>query len=255
MSWFIYGLRTGTSSEYRYVGLTRQPLSERLYQHRSLSRTKRTPLYNWLAKHIDNVVIESIEDCPEEDFEYLAEAEQFWIVQIRSFGHRLLNLAEGGASGSYGARWTLKPEQVRSGAAHPKYGKKLSPEHAEALRLTRVGHTRSEESRRKQGDSIRGEKHHAYGKPMTDEQKRKISDALRGRKLSNEHRQRMSEARQGISLSDIHKQNIGNAIRGENHHNYGKPAHNRGQPSSSAHTRWHVNKGISKPETCQYCAL
>ncbi|MBK7362782.1 MAG: hypothetical protein IPJ01_10840 [Micavibrio sp.] len=57
---------------------------------------------------------------------------------------------------------SLKGKMV--GDKNPAYGKKLSEETKKKISIKKIGVKRSEESKSKQGDSIRGEKHHNYGK-------------------------------------------------------------------------------------------
>jgi hypothetical protein len=67
------------------------------------------------------------------------------------------------------------------------------------------GKSHSEETKRKIGESQRGEKHHFYGKKHSEETKRKIGKSSKGRIPSEETRKKMSEA-----------------IKGEKHYSYGK---------------------------------
>ena len=67
------------------------------------------------------------------------------------------------------------------------------------------GRKLSEETRLKISDANKGEKHHFYGKKHSEEVRRKMSVAHKGKILSEEHRV-----------------NIGNAFKGENHPFYGK---------------------------------
>lgn len=205
--WVIYGLRLVDDPEYRYIGLTRVGAEQRLARHKSDSRRQTNrAVCTWVAKYLDSIVVDVIEECPEGDLEYLYEAEQFWIVQIRSFGHRLKNHSEGGASGSYGARWTLREDQIRRGSSHPLFGTKVSEAHIAKLADIRRGSKMSAESRAKMSASRSGDRHWAHG----------------GGKFTEEHKQKIS-----ASL--------------------------KGRPSDSAHKRYHLNRGISKPETCKYC--
>lgn len=55
-------------------------------------------------------------------------------------------------------------------------------------------HPHSEATKKKIGDAQRGEKNHAWGKPNTEEQKRKIRKALKNRVFSPLHRIRISIA-------------------------------------------------------------
>ncbi|AGE57666.1 GIY-YIG catalytic domain-containing endonuclease [Acanthocystis turfacea Chlorella virus NTS-1] len=65
----------------------------------------------------------------------------------------------------------------------------------------------SEESRRKMSEAQRGEKSHLYGKPMSDDRKQKIGIAQKGEK-HHYH---------GKTLSDEHKRKLSDANKGENH--------------------------------------
>lgn len=148
-SWSVYGLRLVGSTEYRYVGLTRGNPKERLWRHKNESHNPNVPVSKWAAKHADEVVMDILEEVPIGSDEALAEAEQYWISQIKGFSHNLLNLSEGGDSGSYGARWTLKPEQIRSGNKHPFYGRTHSEAAKQANREKHLGKKMPESARGK----------------------------------------------------------------------------------------------------------
>ena len=154
-----------------------------------------------------------------------------------------------------GARWKLEEDQIRRGENHPFFGKNHTEEAKSTISKKKLGAPRTEESRRKQGDSISGENHWAYGGgKFSDEHRRKLSEAGMGKKMSDEARRKLSEAKKGTKLSEeARKSRKALAPRGVNHHAYGKPAHNKGKPNPSAHIRWHVNKNVSKPETCKFC--
>lgn len=92
--WVIYGLKLVDDPEYRYIGCTRIGAENRLRQHKydaSSHRSKSRYVLNWIAANYYQVVVDVLEECPENDPEYLFEAESYWISQIRSFGHRLTN--------------------------------------------------------------------------------------------------------------------------------------------------------------------
>ena len=55
-------------------------------------------------------------------------------------------------------------------------------------------YTHSEESKRKISESNRGEKHPFYGKHATDETRKKMSEARKGRRFSEEHRRNLSQS-------------------------------------------------------------
>lgn len=81
----------------------------------------------------------------------------------------------------------------------------------------RLLHTknRSEETRRKISEAIKG-------RTMSEEWKRKISEAKRGITKSEETRRKMSEARKGIKLSEEHRRKISVSTSGENNPLFGK---------------------------------
>jgi len=92
-----------------------------------------------------------------------------------------------------------------------------------------LGIKRSEKFRRKLSEAFKGEKNPNYGKPMLEEQKKKLFDVNKGKVVSEKTRHRLSEARKGKKhpnygkhLSEETKQRISEANKGESHPNYGK---------------------------------
>lgn len=82
----------------------------------------------------------------------------------------------------------------------------------------------SDEAKKKIGDANRGkvvseEARHKIseankGKTLSEETKRKLSDAHKGRVVSEETRRRMSEAHKGKKLTEEHRKNIGESRKG-----------------------------------------
>lgn len=60
------------------------------------------------------------------------------------------------------------------------------------------------------------------GYKYTEEVKKKIADALKGKPKSESHRQHLSEARKGMKLSDETRRDISKRMSGENNPMYGK---------------------------------
>lgn len=88
----------------------------------------------------------------------------------------------------------------------------VTPEEYEKARITysqmmtgENNPSKSEETRKKKSEAIKGEKNHNYGKPRSEATRKKISESHKGKILSDETRKRISEAKTG-----------------ENHPNYGK---------------------------------
>jgi hypothetical protein len=75
----------------------------------------------------------------------------------------------------------------------------------------------SEETRKKMSEATKGKNNPNYGKPMSEEQKRKLSEALNGRIISEETRRKISETTKGRS-----KPKHSEAMKGINNPMYGK---------------------------------
>lgn len=105
--------------------------------------------------------------------------------------------------------------------------------------------SKSEETRRKKSESIKGQKNHNYGKPRSESTRKKISEAHKGKVLSNETRQKISQSKIG-----------------ENNPSYGKhrSEETRKRMSESAKTRcteeWRVRyRGKNSPSAKQVIRL
>lgn len=122
----IYGLYCSCHDyEIRYVGLTKNSVMRRLYDHRSAGRTHRnhTRVTRWIAKHGPENIQASILEVGGRD--QLTAMEFSWIAELRAQGKDLLNLTRGG---------TRRPETTGS------WGVKLSPKDVlEIRRLRNLG--------------------------------------------------------------------------------------------------------------------
>ena len=79
-----------------------------------------------------------------------------------------------------------------------------------------------EETKKKMSESRSGEKHHFFGKHLSDETKQKISETKKGKQLSEETKKKLSEAHSGEKhhffgkhLSDETKQKLSEAHKGK----------------------------------------
>lgn len=103
----------------------------------------------------------------------------------------------------------------------------------------------SEETRKKLSEASKGRK---YG-PMSQAQKDMISRRHKGKTISAEQREKQSEMMKGNSFAKGNKvdreivERLAKARVGNKHNN----------PQKANHVRWHVSRGISKPETCIHC--
>lgn len=85
----IYGF-IDEDGDLRYIGKANN-LRERMQKHMYEIGRRRTPVYDWLAKHGEPVMIVLESDC--EDWR---SSEREWIAEARLAGAPLLNLADGG---------------------------------------------------------------------------------------------------------------------------------------------------------------
>lgn len=89
-----------------------------------------------------------------------------------------------------------------------------------------IGYHPNEEERKRRSETQKGEKNPFFGKHLSYEAKRKISEAKKGKSLSEETRRKLSEIRKGKHLSEETRRKISEAKKGkytgENHPMYGK---------------------------------
>ena len=83
--------------------------------------------------------------------------------------------------------------------------------HAEHSRLH--GMNMSEEHRRKISEAMKGKKHG----PMSEEHRIKLSEAEKGRTFSEEHRKKISEALKGRTFTEEWRRNISESCKGRHH--------------------------------------
>lgn len=115
----------------------------------------------------------------------------------------------------------------RKGEANPMYGKTHSVETKAKQSAKRIeyfsnpenvlsgerngmyGKNHSEITRDKMSESHMGELNHNFGKPQSDEVKRKLSEAMSGRNISEEHKNKISAA----NLGKLKPQHMKDALR------------------------------------------
>lgn len=220
----IYGVREVGSSEFRYVGLTTKTITRRKSEHfGSAERGRKTPFADWLRKFPDReaAYFQSLEIVQSEDIADLGKAEERWISRLRGDGHRLLNLNDGGL-GNHGYVWTeeqraaavirhtgRKRTDVPTGPDHPSWGTKRSAESRARMSAQRkgmnagaanpnfgrfgedhpaFGRKLSPETRARLSEQKRGERNPNFGKVMSEADKKKRSDALKGKPMPSSQR-------------------------------------------------------------------
>lgn len=118
--------------------------------------------------------------------------EQFWILfwGRRDLGNGVLVNMTAGGDGIVGA---IRSEETRKKVADALRGKKHSEEHRRKNREAQWGKKRgefSEEHKRRLSEASRGKKH-------PEERRRKNSEAQRGKRLSEETRKKVGDAQRG----------------------------------------------------------
>lgn len=80
----------------------------------------------------------------------------------------------------------------------------------------------SEEHKKKISDKVKGENHPLYGKHHSDETKKKISEAHKGKIISLDVREKISEAHKGKKISEEQRKKMSKRMKGENNPMYCK---------------------------------
>lgn len=94
-------------------------------------------------------------------------------TQNPDFGY---NILEGGSSARHTEETKKKISETHLGPKNPMYGRKHTPEEIENLRI-----------------KFTGENNHRYGKPVSEETKKKISESQKGKRLPEEQKRKISE--------------------------------------------------------------
>lgn len=238
-NWIIYGIRENIAgSAYRYIGYTTKGGPERLRHHINDSRRKKTPVCLWIKSLSNNVVLEPIEACPEGDVTYLLEREIYWIafyreiqgsLQNKKTPDYLKNHQNGGAKGSLGVLLSADhKESIRQGVVDhfkvnghksvyefwvDRYGREEADRmlglHKAKRSIALSGQNNPMYGRSGQDAPCYGrigDKHPMYGTNHSEESKKKISDATKGRPKSTATRVRMSLANHTRSHTEKKKE-------------------------------------------------
>lgn len=147
----IYAFIHPHTCEIRYVGKTQQPV-KRLKHHRYLAKEMNLPLYRWWRGLLANG---SGAPCFVRLSDGDSAEERAWIARLREAGARLLNMTDGGETGS---SWRpdvaakISASQLRRYKEHPEIRERLS----EAISAATKGRPRSDRFRAARASFMRG---------------------------------------------------------------------------------------------------
>jgi len=222
-----------------YVGQTKD-FKERVRGHlKEAEIDKGFKFHAAIRKHgKENFIFEIIEEC---DDDLANEREKIWIERFDSFT-RGYNLTTGGDCCFQFSEETIQKirEANSNSSDEQRYikgsafrGKHLSEEHKQKLREANKGKKpppHSEETLRKMSESMKGKN---VG-PKSEEHRQKLSAAHKGKKLSEEHkaqlreyraseetRRRLSEAGKGRVVSEETRRKMSESMKGKK---FGSPS-------------------------------
>lgn len=196
----IYALCGPVSKKVRYIGKTSRSPQTRLCEHICGARNGRhdRPQATWCANWISSLLgngkkplLLVLEECVKD---WVAR-EQFWIRKYKRQGARLTNATAGG-EGISGRRQTPE-ERKKHSLAMIRFFKE-NPEARKQLSESLMGHAISEEARKKIGDAHRG-------RELTPTHRKNISVGLLSspnRQVSMATRKKLSKSLQGHKVSE-----------------------------------------------------
>ena len=225
----IYALHLASSPDnIRYIGITkRDDPSARLKQHMHAANKGKCkyPVYLWMRKHIANgekIAVTILEQGITE--KEALDKEQFYILKLKSEGCSLVNATDGG-------RGLLNPTQeTRTKISNFQKGRPKSEEQRKIMAYYARNH--SPEARKKMSDANKGKvvsqetrkklsKARKGKKPhpntSSPEARQKISNALKGRVFTPEWRKKLSEANKGKVVLEETKEKQRKAATGKKH--------------------------------------
>lgn len=198
---FIYALKDPRNGAVRYIGKSKNP-EKRMRGHlRSKPGTHKAHWIMELTAIGITPLLEILDRVPETQWEFFECA---YIKVYREAGAKLTNGTEGGDGISNPSREVREKISVSlSGEKNPNFGKHPSPEWCAAISAAKTGHRNSPEhcaaiSAAQTGVSftpercaavsarMKGALNHNFGKPVSEERRKKTSLALKGRKVPAE---------------------------------------------------------------------
>lgn len=231
MTVYIYGLWDPRNYQLRYIGKSVNP-EHRFRGHLDDAKYTNNKSYkcSWIRQLLSEGLIPSmeiLEECTDDNWQ---EAEIAWIKEGREKGLNLTNISNGGDqppnwnefSDPEAARIKRNKTKKERGIKPPNLGRKWSQEYKDKMSKAlsgennpmyglkgknhpAYGNKMSEEFKKNTSKRMKGKNNPMYGKTHTDEAKRKLSIAGKGRKQTDEDKLKKS-----LSCKMHHAQKKGN---------------------------------------------
>jgi NUMOD3 motif len=158
-----------------------------------------------------------IKSCPHCGMKYFGKTIQNPYVYAGSGKHWLRHLKKHKAKALTQQVWTFDNQDICTSFAlrfsdennivESKNWANLKPETATDGGVYQVGWNHTDKAKEKISKALRGKKR----RPLSEEHKRKLSEAGRGRKLSNETKRKQSESKKGHSVSEETRKKLSDA--------------------------------------------
>lgn len=206
MKYLIYTLSDPITNEVRYVGQTTRSLKARLNDHirgaKHQQSKKTSHKNNWINKILKTGMKPIITFLDEADETSWKDKERKYISEYKTNGIRLLNVSDGGDSGSMPGNkriwsseeayllWKEKTTQANKNKLITEETRKKMAENA---KTTHTNKKRSDETRIKLSEGKKGEKNPMFGKKASEETKMKLSISRTGKKNSFETIQKIKK--------------------------------------------------------------
>ncbi len=186
-------------NSHKYIGVTKQTLDQRFRQHmKDLKKGSKLTVHNAIRKHgIDSFRVYKIDDA--ESLSELKEKEKYWIEKYDTFKNGYNETL--GGEGSWGRKVTLKTKKLISERAKERF---LSEDARQKQREATIKCWNNFPEERKKDfaekcrtNSLGNNRAKGMTYSHTEDAKRRISEAHKGKTFSEESRRKMSETKKG----------------------------------------------------------
>ena len=169
-----------------YVGYSSDWKSrKRLHKHNADKNKKSYPFYNAIRKYgFDNFIWEVLYQSKDK-IHTLEEMESFFIEECNTITPYGYNMKTGGEGGNLSL-------ESRKKISNSRIGIKFSEEHINNLKLSHIGKKPSDETKKRLSEALKGKNKGKVNGPLSEETKQKLRIAQRGKKHKYSKRLRCS---------------------------------------------------------------